>query len=656
MVSKISDLLRDMFGPEGKLAAAMENYEYREGQLEMAELVAEAIESNRHLIVEAGTGTGKSLAYLLPALLAKKQAVVSTLTKNLQEQLYHVDIPFIQEKLGLAFKAATLKGRSNYLCLRRFNRFAQQPYFDFREEAQYFSQLNAWAAITKTGDRSEITDLPDQFSTWSAISSTTESCIGKKCKQRQDCFFEVAKAEARKADIIIINHHLFFADLAMKKRTKYAGVLPPVDLLILDEAHEIEDVGTSYFGLRFSSWQLNLLIRDTKRTISDEELVKDEIAIITDLQNLQDAAKFFFSCFNSRYNTTVRISKKTWTTEMNSAFEQLMTAYTLVKDEIAKVKPKTDDVSSLLNRWTSIQNDAKEIAALDQDDRVYWYEQTERTTTLACAPIELMDDFRTEMFQKIPSVIMTSATLSTQESFTFFKQRIGLDDCMEKVVPSPFDYKKQAILFVPYGAPDPRDPAFGDFIIHAVGKIVRMTEGKAFVLFTSRKRMTETYAALKDVLPMTTMMQGEKPRHVLIDDFKQDINSVLFATSSFWHGVDVVGRSLSVVIIDKIPFSVPDEPVVEARIEMIENRGGNSFFEFMVPSAIITLKQGIGRLIRSRQDFGIMAILDKRIVESRYGYLFQKSLPPVRITKKAAVLEKMAEAIKKNMQLQEKDE
>ncbi|MBN2382994.1 ATP-dependent DNA helicase [bacterium] len=639
--------LDEFFGREGRLAKFLPFYEYREGQVEMAQEVARAIADNQHLVIEAGTGTGKSLAYLLPCLLSGKQCIVSTLTKNLQEQLYYKEVPFMREDLGISFEASTLKGRGNYLCLRRYQRFVRQPYFEFREEAGLFEAITEWVQTTETGDRSELTIIPDHFQAWSDMCSSVETCIGKKCKVRENCFFEKAKQKARKSDLIIINHHLFFADLSLKRVSRYAGVLPEAPLVVIDEAHELEDVATSYFGIRFSYWQLHRLILETERTLTGDEFDPVRADLIAQLRNLEDQARFFFfTLLRQRRREKVRLHADRWNDAQASAFQDMLRTNNQMLTVVKPIKSQNEDLSNLITRWKNMFKEAETITSFKNEDWVYWLETTERNTILAASPIDVSHDLNQEIFQKIPTVVLTSATLATNGNFDFLKGRIGLERSLEKIVESPFDYHRQAYLYVPPRAPDPRDEQFDDFVIKQVAQILGLTEGKAFVLFTSRLRMERTYEALGPKLPIQSFLQGKQPRHQLIEAFKQDINSVLFATSSFWHGVDVVGRSLSCVIIDKLPFSVPDEPVVEARIDYIKRRGGNAFTEFMVPSAIITLKQGIGRLIRSRSDFGLIVVLDRRLVQSSYSHLFLNSLPPLTVIREKALLEHVGQYIR----------
>lgn len=635
-----------IFGDKGLLSSSLKGYEFRYGQLEMADAVLSAMENRFHLIVEAGTGVGKSLAYLIPAILIGKQVVVSTLTKTLQEQLYYVDIPFLQKELSFDFTASNLKGRGNYLCLRRYYNFIKQPFFEFSEEAKVFDAIRRWASETETGDRAEIDFLPDNFSAWSYLNSTTETCAGARCKQRGSCYFEMAKAKAKESDVIIVNHHLFFADLAMKKISRYIGVLPKIETIVFDEAHEIEEVATNYFGIKFSRWQLLRLLRETETELKSETyraFLPNFSAILGDLDEQKD---YFFNLFKRSKIGKKRLYPEDISDDHIAFFDELQKSSLKLTEALQKLKHKSDELKILAKRWKNIFTDAKEIMACDKDNWVYWTEQTKRNIVIGASPIELATELSAEIFERIPTTILTSATLSTNGNFDFLKSRIGIENAHENIVESPFNYTKQALIYVPPHAPDPRNEGFDDFVIRGVKYLLNLTEGKAFVLFTSRKRMYNTYDTLKDELSMPAYIQGEQPKHILINAFKNDINSVLFATSSFWHGVDVVGPSLSCVIIDKIPFFVPDEPVIEARIDYLKKQNKNAFMEFMVPSAIIHLKQGFGRLIRSKSDLGIIALFDRRFVFSSYGKIFQKSMPPAVITSKQKELQIFAEIIR----------
>lgn len=621
--------VEEIFSPRGLLAQKLDAYEYRPEQKQMAEAVERAIKEEHFLIVEAGTGTGKTLAYLIPAIQSGKRIVISTGTKTLQEQLFFKDIPFIQQRLGLAFKAAFMKGRGNYLCQRRYKLFNAQPMFRALEEISYLPIIKNWVSRTKTGDRAELTELPEDVEIWKEICSTSETCLGQKCANYEYCFVTKMRQEAAAADIIIVNHHLFFADLALRQKG-YGEVLPRYEAVIFDEAHQLEEVATQYFGIMVSNYRLEELARDVRREVmasggKDTELLK----LGEDLLEKQEK---FFTCFRSA-ETKYRLTEKHFRGEVREKAQKILTTLAILHAHIEGMKEASEGLKAISRRAADLQGEIEGICAQEDERLVYWCEIRGRGVFLHASPIEIAGEMKEYFFPRVRTAVFTSATLSARGNFNFFKTRVGLtelekDKLEELMLASSFDMSRQALLYLPRGLPDPKEADFVSQAAEEIYEILMQTKGRAFVLFTSIKNMEETYRLLRPRLPFTCFLQGERPKSALIQDFKEDVHSVLFATASFWEGVDVKGEALSCVIIDRLPFSWPNDPIMEARLERIASSGKSPFWEYQVPSAIILLKQGLGRLVRTRQDRGLLAILDPRLWTKNYGRAFLESLPP----------------------------
>lgn len=621
----------DFFGEKGLLAEQLDHFEFRAEQLQMASAVEQALEGKYYLIAEAGTGTGKTLAYLIPAILSDKKVVISTATKNLQEQIYYSDVPFLQKVLHLNFHAAYMKGRSNYLCFSRFERFKAQPSFLSPIEASYFQDISHWAYNTDTGDRAELEDIPDDYPPWNAICSDANLCLGQKCPHIKKCFITLLKQRAQKSDIIIVNHHLFFADLMLKVKG-YGEVIPSFDAVVFDESHQIEEIATYYFGMSVSTYRFDELIRDTLREMKQAGYpVKPFQSLLDKIQSVYLHFFQHFSSPQSRY----RLRQHHLTGEVLTSLSSLLNSLTALSTRLDNLSPQTETSEALSRRSGEILNQLSFIVEAQNPAYVYWCEVKGKGIFLRATPIEVGEILNDSLFDENDTIIFTSATLSTDQHFNYFREQLGLSSkkaIKELILDSHFDYAKQAVLYLPQGLPSPDQKTFTLSAAREIEAILQVTRGRAFVLCTSYKNMTEIYDYLKGKLPFKLLLQGEKNKSVLLRDFKQDIDSVLLATASFWEGVDVQGEALSCVIIDKLPFDPPSEPMVEAKIEYITARGGNAFLTYQIPSAIIALKQGLGRLIRNSQDRGILAILDKRIVTKSYGRQFLSSIPACPIT------------------------
>ena len=650
-----------ILGEDGLLAGGLgARYEYRPQQIEMALAVGAALEKKRSLVVEAATGTGKTLAYLVPALLSGRTVVISTGTKALQEQLFHKDIPFLQKHWDKPFRAAQLKGRRNYLCQLRFDQMLLQPKFRGRHDARHWPDIQRWAmGDTKTGDRAEIPGLPDDYPTWADLSVSSEGCLGSKCRHAETCFVNQARATAREAQLIVVNHHLFFADLALREQG-FGEILPEYDAVIFDEAHHLESVASGYFGVQLSNWRVQELLADIRRTLDSEDIQDDDIDGSLKAVDLHATSLFTlmsFGLYDGRYLLDEALNRGKQRAEVEEAGRKLAEALTELDRELGRVAGQGEVPERLPERALELKFDLERLMRHDDERYTYFVELRDRGVFLQAAPIDLAELFRERLLSLHDSLIFTSATLATGGDFEFFKQRLGIlppevpedapappkkkkagglapgepFEVEELILPPVFDYQGQCVLYVPRKMPEPKHPDFQKFVAQVVEYLLKITDGRAFVLFTSYHNMNGVYDLLIDSLSErhTVLRQGERPKGELLDRFRAEPTSVLFATSSFWEGVDVEGDALQMVIIDKLPFASPGDPLIKARMDLLESRGHNSFMEFSVPQAALTLKQGFGRLIRSRNDIGVVAVLDSRLARRRYGKVFLDTLPDV---------------------------
>lgn len=635
----------EVFGPDGLIATAHPEYEYRPGQMEMARAVMRAFEEKRHLIVEAGTGTGKTLAYLVPAVAAalggNGRVIVSTGTKNLQEQLMEKDIPFLQSVLPKPFAATYMKGRNNYLCLNRLARAQSAPVLEGLDEVDYFEEVSQWSRETEIGDRAELSNLPESLSFWRHIDARSESCLGQKCPDYDACFITRMRNRAQEADIIVVNHHLFFADLSLRNGN-YGSVLPDYTAVILDEAHLVEEVASEYFGAQVSNYQIDDLVRDLGMlTIEDADVDQELTHSVTRMSRFADN---FFMGFregrgeDGRYpiipGTFARRSSsgEMEATPLGELYMALEGAIARTDTTLDALKDKPPEIESLIRRLREIRFELEFIVTGTDKKFVYWLERRNRGVFLRASPIDVAGLLQDKLFEEVPTVVLTSATLSSGGNFSFIRDRLGLDTADDLIASSSFDYESQAILYLPAKMPDPRDRNWSLAAADEVIRILNATEGRAFVLSTSLAGMQSLFENVWSEIDYPCLVQGSASKGQLLKRFRETPNAVLFATSSFWQGVDVRGAQLSCVIIDKLPFAVPTDPIVAARQRSIEDSGGSSFYEYSVPQAIIALKQGLGRLIRSTTDRGVLAILDPRLRTKGYGRTFLQSLPPCRVT------------------------
>ena len=656
--------MQSIFGPDGLIAKAHPEYEHRPGQIEMAEAVLRAFEQKRHLIVEAGTGTGKTLAYLVPAVAAAcgsgARVVISTGTKNLQEQLMDKDIPFLQDLLPAKFRAALMKGRNNYACLHRIKRAETSPILEGLEQIDQFDEVFRWVSRTETGDRAELSNLPENLPFWRHIDARSDTCLGQKCPDYEPCFVTRMRQRAIDADIIVVNHHLFFADLALRNGA-YGAVLPDYAAVILDEAHQIEDVASEYFGAQISNYQVDDLLRDVSYLkLDDREALKELSRVSARISRFADLFWISFPegrGLDGRFALAKRGNKTTLREDVDYDEEQyrpqdagapLNDAYRALDNVLHRLETTLDilneappDAESLLRRTRQMRFDLNFIIKADDKQFVYWIERRGRGVFLRASPIDVSGLLQDKLFEKIPTVVLTSATLSSAGNFRFIRERLGLDEGEEMIAESIFDFENQAVLYLPAKMPDPRSPQWGAAAAAEVIKIVNATEGRAFVLSTSFAGMNELFERVASQIDYPALLQGTASKSALLNKFRETPNAVLFATSSFWQGVDVRGEQLSCVIIDKLPFAVPSDPIIAARQRAIDDQGGSSFNEYSVPQAVISLKQGLGRLIRSTTDRGVLAVLDPRLKTKMYGKTFLKSLPRCRVTSEVSELRRV---------------
>jgi ATP-dependent DNA helicase DinG len=628
------------FGDEGPLSRNVDQFEARHGQRIMATAVADVFESGGTLLAEAGTGTGKTLAYLVPAILSRKRVLVSTGTKNLQEQIYFKDIPALREALGIPFSATYMKGRANYLCLHRLDQLRAHP----ASPQEFVSTLDEWLRTTETGDRAELRDLPEDSVLWHDVSATSDTCLGSDCPQFSECFITKMRQRAAESDVVIVNHHLLCADASVKK-SNYGEVIPECHQLVVDEAHQLEDVATQYFGIVVSNYKIDDLTQDGDRVLNFGEVDDADGDLRRMVDAVSDHARAFFAGLADTLlhrglapgqSDRVRIGPDWFGGVVNDGLALIgslnaLEGAMMLKGSVAGSKIN-EDVVTLANRAGEIRNDVTFLMEASNPRFVYFLETRGRGVFLRAAPIDVSEIVRDELLAGKRTTILTSATLAVDGSFDYVRSRLGIQNAADVRVPSEFDFLEQAILYLPKQMPPPKSPQYADAVARETREILRRTEGRAFVLFTSYSMLRTVKAMLEHEIPYPVLVQGSAPRSVLLDQFRTTPNAVLFATSSFWQGVDVVGEQLSCVIIDKLPFASPGDPITAARIEAINEQGGDAFAEYQVPLAILAMLQGLGRLIRHRTDRGILAVLDPRLRTMAYGRRFLDSFPPAPVT------------------------
>ena len=621
-----------IFGPDGLLARRHPGYEFRPSQLAMAKIADEAFQKHQHVVIEAGTGTGKTLAYLIPAIRSGRRVVVSTATKSLQEQLFQKDVPFLQRHFAPNLKAALMKGRANFLCRQKVHQMNGQQALKGIDESDWFAQISDWEKLTATGDRSELTFLPDDAELWNRIDARSDLCTGPKCPEFQQCFITAMHQRAHEADLIIVNHHLFFADLAIRQ-DDFGSILPEYSAVVFDEAHEIEDVASDYFGRQLSSYRCEELGRDTEHML---RLLQIEAAPLRrQIARLRERARTFFERFPEREGRYPfgSAERHAFLDQNRDPYDELVSILKRVESELAALTPKPEEVIGMARRAAEVRRELTFLIESEEKSYVYWYERRGRGIFLVATPIDVSQILHEKLFDRFDTVILTSATLAVGGRFDYLKQRLGVLPAQASILPQEFNYAEQALLYLPSGLPDVRHPSFPASAADEIIRLLEISQGRAFVLSTSNAQMKDLFGRVSGRVSFPLLRQGTAPRSILLERFRSTPNAVLFATASFWQGVDVPGAQLSCVIVDRLPFAVPSDPIVAARVRALQDDGRNAFAEYQIPEAVLALKQGFGRLIRSKADRGILSILDNRIQRMQYGKIFLESLPEYTTTR-----------------------
>lgn len=626
--------IRQVFEKDGTLAKHIDGYSERTQQLEMALAIGDAIENNTQLVAEAGTGTGKTFAYLVPALLTGGKVIISTGTKNLQDQLYNRDLPNVRDALKVPVTVAMLKGRANYVCHYHLERAEQEGRFASREDAKYVHVIKTFAENTKTGDKSELNSVPENAMIWASVTSTRDNCLGGDCAYYKECFVMEARKKALEADVVVVNHHLFFADVMLRDEG-VAELLPSANTVIFDEAHQLPEVAGLFFGEDVSTSQLLELARDC--TTAHLTLAKDCVALGNAIPALEKAAKDFrlvFAYEGSRLPVQKALALKGFEETFDYMKSQLRALATVLETQAArdplleKCWQRSEALYDLFRRWQTAEN----------NNLVRWVEVFTHSVQLHATPLSVAEGFGKQLNAQPRAWIFTSATLAVKSDFSHYLERMGLQDAKTGYWESPFNYQEQALFYVPAEMPDPNSPSYTASVVAAALPVLQASGGRAFVLSTSLRAMREIHALLKEEfiengIESPLLLQGESSRTELLDRFRKLGNAVLVGSQSFWEGVDVRGEALSVVIIDKLPFAPPDDPVLSARVDKLNAEGKNAFMEYQLPYSVITLKQGAGRLIRDENDRGVLMICDPRLITKSYGKRIWQSLPPFKRTR-----------------------
>lgn len=634
-------MISKTFSSEGALGKAIPGFQPRQAQLDMAEAVASAIKSQTQVVVEAGTGTGKTFAYLVPALLSGKKTIISTGSKNLQEQLFHRDLPLMTNALGFYGQVALLKGRANYLCLDRLSRQMVESH-NQSADPTLLSQLvkvRSWSSETKTGDLGDCDAIAEDSPVIPTITSTNDNCLGKECPSYQECFVLKARKKAMDADVVVVNHHLFLADLAIKE-TGFGELIPEAEVFVFDEAHQLPDIASQYFGQSLSSRQI-------------QELCKDiEIAYRTEAKDMRQLQKAGEKLYQTAMDLRIVLGEPgfrgNWREAVTSPsigreLRRLEDALDFVIEVVKLALGRSQLLDSAFERANTIKTRLDRVCDVSITGYSYWYETTPRHFTLHITPLTVADKFHEQIELKQGAWIFTSATLAVNDDFGHFTSRLGLKPQAQMSLPSPFDYQTQARLCVPRYLPEPNSPGMADKLVNMLTPVIEQNQGRCFFLCTSHSMMKELGERFRERLTVPVLMQGETSKQKTLAEFMELGNALLVATGAFWEGIDVRGDALSCVIIDKLPFTAPDDPLLKARIEDCQLKGGDSFSQVQIPDAVITLKQGVGRLIRDKNDKGALIICDNRLVTREYGGVFLASLPPIPRTRDLALVQDFLE-------------
>lgn len=626
--------LENIFHPDGILKKQIPNYEYRPAQIEISQAVARAFDEHLSVMIEAGTGTGKTLAYLAPIGLFNKRVVISTGTKNLQDQLIKKDIPLLEKALGKSIPSISLKGKENYLCLYRFRHFSMRPGLNFNDQDQNnISMIKTWAENTKKGDRIELSHMKEGSLLWNEICAKRESCLSTKCPFYNECFITRIRQQASNAQIIVVNHHLLMADCRLRCLS-HREAIPTYYRLIIDEAHLLEEIATPYFGQMISNYRIQELVSDIKRELDQEKII-DDWNIGQRLNELSFLAIKFFKSIPKQKENRFLLNNLFSSHQIQKLIDSIIDMLLELKIQFTSIRDSGKDIFSNYNHRLDEICDALSFIRDPTDmEYVYWGEQRGKGIFLNASPITVSDQLPQNLFKKLKGYVLTSATMTTNKSFDYICSRLGISHDIELILDSPFEYKNQSVIYLPQNLPLPQDEQFIDKICPQIENILLATKGRALILFTSFRNLQSVYKYLQGRMPsyginrnFQLLKQGDMSSLHLIENFRADVSSVLLATRSFWHGVDIPGEALSCLIIDRIPFAVPTEPLVAARIGWLQDRGDDPFYIYQLPSAIIALKQGLGRLIRNRSDRGLFVIFDRRLQTKSYGKVIIKNFP-----------------------------
>jgi len=628
--------LASLFAPDGALAAHIEDFRTRDQQLEMAQTIAEAINANGQLIAEAGTGTGKTFAYLVPALMAGGKVIVSTGTKNLQDQLFQKDLPTVRDALKAPVSVALLKGRANYVCHYHLERALSDGRFATREDVKHLGKIAQYAKVTQSGDRSGLADVPENAPVWMQVTSTRDNCLGQECPQHKECFVLKARKEAMEADVVVVNHHLFFADVMLRDEG-VAELLPACNTVIFDEAHQLPETASMFFGESISTSQLLDLARDTR--LEAAASARDFAALPTASDALDKAARDLRLAFRKegRLPATAAAEIKDFTPALKTLEEKLANLNGLLETQAER----SEGLEKCWQRSAELLQTIRQWKSEEQAETVKWLEVFHHSVQLNATPLSIAEIFAKQIGGHPRAWIFTSATLAVKQDFKHYQAEMGLAEALTACWDSPFNYPEQALLYVPQDMPEPNTPNYTDAVVQAALPLIEASKGRAFLLFTSLRAMQRAHEILtaefdRRGLHYPLMLQGEGSRNELLARFREHGNAVLLGSQSFWEGVDVRGEALSLVVIDKLPFAPPDDPVLAARIAELNKQGRNAFMEYQLPRAVINLKQGAGRLIRDETDRGVLMICDPRLISKQYGRRIWQSLPPFRRTREQA--------------------
>ncbi len=633
---------KELLGDEGPLAASIEGFQPREQQQLMGEAVADAIKNHSAVVIEAGTGVGKTFAYLAPAVASGGRVIVSTGTKTLQDQLFIKDLPLVKKALKTDAKTALLKGRANYLCNYRLSRAQSDGRFDDRKSISYLQRIDDWSMVTASGDINELNNVPHDAEVWRHVTSTADNCLGSECEDYEECFVVKARRKAQGADVVVVNHHLFFADLALKEEG-FGELLPSANAVILDEAHQLPEIASTFFSETLSSRQLLELSKDIQT---------ESLSHASDMPELQDITRALEKCVADLrlamdkpglrepwYKIRSRPAIEQEITNLKELFKGLI-------EQLDIAAERSKGLESCLER-ARLQQQYLNAIENPKENSVQWYETYTRSFALISTPLDIADAFKKHLESFPCAWVLTSATLAVGESFDHYTHRIGMEQANELLLDSPFDYWHNALLYAPPDMPEPQQAEFVPAVVNAAAPVIEACEGRTFMLFTSYRALNEAAELLRDRIKFPILVQGDSSQADMIKQFRSLGNAVLLGTSSFWEGVDVRGEALSCVIIDKLPFSSPGDPVLEARIKAIREAGGNPFGEYQLPQAVIALKQGVGRLIRDQKDKGLLMICDPRLRTKSYGATFLNSLPKTPRTSKLDVVKRFFDIVMK---------